>query len=109
MSNSYFSPECVLLEKDIKKWCLIKLESLSDTNNSECLYEVSYLMISKDLKILVSFSTAVSTCSFVWVAINAKRKRVSCGAHAGGITGLMNTPSSNANLVDKKVFSVSRT
>ena len=109
MSNSYFSPECVLLENDIKKWCLIKLESLSDTNNSECLYEVSYLMISKDLKILVSFSTAVSTCSFVWVAINAKRKRVSCGAHAGGITGLINTPSSNANLVDKKVFSVSRT
>ena len=46
---------------------------------------------------------------FVWVAINAKRKSVSCGAHAGGITGLMKTPSSNANLVDKKVFSVSRT
>ena len=50
---------------DKKYWCLIKLESLSGTNIPECLYETSYLMISKDLKILVSFSTAISTCSFV--------------------------------------------
>ena len=68
-----------------------------------------HLMISRVLKILVNFSTAVSTCSFVWVAMSAKRRSVSCGAHAGGITGLMNTPSSKAILVDKKVFSVSRT
>ena len=68
-----------------------------------------YLIISNVLKIRVSFSTAMSTCSFVWVAINAKRSKVSCGAHAGGITGLMKTPSSKAILVERKVYSVSRT
>lgn len=32
---------------------------------------------SKDLKTLTNFSTAVSTCSFVWVAISATRTKVS--------------------------------
>ena len=31
---------------DKKYWCLIKLESLSDTNIPVCLYAVLYLMIS---------------------------------------------------------------
>ena len=75
----------------------------------ETSFKIFYLIISKVLKILVSFSTAVSTCSLVCVAMRAKRSKVSCGAHAGGITGLMNTPSSNAILVERNVFSVSRT
>ena len=45
----------------------------------------------------------------VWVAINATRTNVSCGAHAGGITGLMKIPSSKASFVTVNVFSVSRT
>ena len=85
--------------------------SLTYTKKDQRLlvFSIYYLIISKVLKMRVSFSTAISTCSLVCVAIKAKRSKVSCGAQAGGITGLIKTPSSKAIFVDKKVFSASRT
>lgn len=49
---------------------------------------------SISMKIFLRISMAWSTWSLVCVAMRAKRTSVSCGAQAGGITGLMNTPAS---------------
>src|SRR5574344_1284013 len=68
-----------------------------------------YLMISKSWNTFLRAATARSTCSLVCVAMSATRTNVSCGAQAGGITGLINTPASKARAVATKVFSGSRT
>ena len=57
---------------------------------------IIYLMIPNSVNIPLRISTERSTCSFVWVAIRAYLTKVSDGAQAGGTTGLMNTPRSNA-------------
>lgn len=54
----------------------------------------NYLITPCSWNIFFRISTPRSTCSFVWVAISANLTSVSCGAQAGGITGLMNTPAS---------------
>ena len=59
-----------------------------------CVLLSFYRMMPCALNILASACTPRSTCSSVWVAIRAKRTSVSCGAQAGGMTGLMNTPAS---------------
>lgn len=66
-------------------------------------------MMPCSTKIFFRAITPRSTCSLVWVAIRAKRTSVSCGAQAGGMTGLMNTPASNASLVTRNVLVSSRT
>ena len=54
---------------------------------------ISYLFKrSIEAKMPVSFSTASSTCSIVWVAISAKRISTSFSGTAGAMTGVMNTP-----------------
>ena len=84
--------------RGIQCWCLLQI----------CLNCADY-MISNSLNTFLSFSTDSSTCSKVWFAISAYLTSVSWGAHAGGITGLMNTPSSNARATAMKVLSVLRT
>ena len=74
-----------------------------------CKFSKAYLIMPCSTNIFFRACTPRSTCSVVCVAISAKRTNVSCGAHAGGITGLMKTPASKANLVTKKVFFTSRT
>lgn len=66
-----------------------------------CFYSLCLLLLvayffskSISMKIFLRISMAWSTWSLVCVAIRAKRTSVSCGAQAGGITGLMNTPAS---------------
>ena len=53
------------------------------------------------------FSKAMSTCSFVCVAIREKRINVSLGATAGDTTGFTNIPSSKRSFVIRNVFSLS--
>lgn len=57
-----------------------------------CKFYIHYFMMPCSTNIFFRICTPRSTCSSVCVAINAKRTSVSCGAHAGGITELMNTP-----------------
>lgn len=66
-----------------------------------CFYSLCLLLFvayffskSISMKIFLRISMAWSTWSLVCVAMRAKRTSVSCGAQAGGITGLMNTPAS---------------
>ena len=66
-----------------------------------CFYSLCLLLLvayffskSISMKIFLRISMAWSTWSLVCVAMRAKRTSVSCGAQAGGITGLMNTPAS---------------
>ena len=65
-------------------------------------------MMPCSTNICFNISTERSTCSLVCVAISAYLTSVSCGAHAGGTTGLMNTPLSNARAVMRNVLSASR-
>lgn len=58
------------------------------------LFVAYFFSKSISMKIFLRISMAWSTWSLVCVAMRAKRTSVSCGAQAGGITGLMNTPSS---------------
>lgn len=67
----------------------------------QCFYSLCLLLFvayffskSISMKIFLRISMAWSTWSLVCVAMRAKRTSVSCGAQAGGITGLMNTPAS---------------
>ncbi len=58
------------------------------------LFVAYFFSKSISMKIFLRISMAWSTWSLVCVAMRAKRTSVSCGAQAGGITGLMNTPAS---------------
>ena len=55
-------------------------------------FRLHAFMMPCSTKMPLRISTDLSTCSFVCVAMSAYLTKVSCGAHAGGTTGLMNTP-----------------
>ncbi len=82
-----YTPKAFIFSKAVAK-----LRYLLQTTK----YFSDYFIILNSLNTCFSICTPFSTCSSVWVAISAKRTRVSSGAHAGGTTEFMNTPSSAA-------------